>query len=176
MFNMVIKGTVKVKKLYDEIELPQYKTQGSACFDLSACLLEEKIDVYDAINKKTFERVFTDGNDRFLHIYPRNRVMVPTGLIFDLPSGFSMRIHPRSGTSYKQGLCLVNSEGVVDNDFVLETKILLTNTSRERVTICHGERIAQAEIVPMYVANFIETTDEIAKKTDRVDGFGSTGK
>jgi len=54
---------------------------------------------------------------------------VPTGLIFDIPLGFSLRIHPRSGLSYRRGISLSNCEGVIDSDYVEQTFVSVINNS-----------------------------------------------
>jgi dUTP pyrophosphatase len=45
-------------------------------------------------------------------------MLIPTGLIADIPEGFSVRIHSRSGLAFKQGVYLTNCEGVIDSDYV----------------------------------------------------------
>jgi dUTP pyrophosphatase len=106
---------------------------------------------------------------------PGDRVLVPTGLIFDIPAGHSLRIHPRSGLSYKQGLVLANLEAVIDSDYIEETFIILTNQSDVDQTIYHGDRIAQAELIKSEEYVLWEIFDAPTQKTDRVGGLGSTG-
>jgi dUTP pyrophosphatase len=102
-------------------------------------------------------------------------MIVPTGLIFDIPEGYSLRIHARSGLSLKQGLVLVNSEAVIDSDFVHETSVLLVNTSNNPISVRHGDRIAQAELVPVLSYDFSEIKKAPKDKTSRKGGLGSTG-
>jgi dUTP pyrophosphatase len=106
---------------------------------------------------------------------PGDRILVPTGMIFDIPEGYSVRVHARSGTSLKQGLVLVNSEGVIDSDYIDETFVLLTNTSENGITINSGDRIAQAEMVKKEDYVIWETTSKPLPKTTRAGGMGSTG-
>ena len=106
---------------------------------------------------------------------PGDRILVPTGLIFDIPTGYSVRIHPRSGLSYKQGLVLANLEAVIDSDYVQETFVLLYNRSEVDHTINNGDRIAQAEMVKREEYILWEIFDAPTQKTDREGGLGSTG-
>jgi dUTP pyrophosphatase len=86
-----------------------------------------------------------------------------------------MRIHPRSGLSFK-GLVLGNMEGVVDSDYVEEVYVMLWNsTNFNDFLIKDGDRIAQAEIVENNPHVLLEITTRPSKKTDRNGGFGSTG-
>jgi dUTP pyrophosphatase len=106
---------------------------------------------------------------------PGDRILVPTGLIFDIPERYSVRIHPRSGLSLKQGLVLANLEAVIDSDYVQETFVLLANNSSVDQTINNGDRIAQAEMIKSEEYILWEIFDAPIQKTDRAGGLGSTG-
>jgi dUTP pyrophosphatase len=76
----------------------------------------------------------------------------------------------------KYGLVLANCEGVIDEDYVQETKIIVLNTSDEIMKIYHGDRIAQGELVKYEQANIEETWEAPEQKSNRIGGFGSTGR
>lgn len=164
--------TLKIYKTHPEIVLPAFGTQQAACFDLAFQPHgKSQYTGHNAFNA-AFTRALNDGK---IVIMPRDRVMVPTGLIFDIPEGYSVRIHPRSGLSYKQGLVLANLEAVIDSDYVHETFVLLTNLGENHQVIKPGDRIAQAELVPQLKYSITETIIAPTQKTDRVGGLGSTG-
>jgi dUTP pyrophosphatase len=96
-------------------------------------------------------------------------------LIFDIPEGYSVRLHPRSSISLKKGLVMPNGEGIVDSDYILETFIMLYNSSADEVRIKHGERIAQGELIKTLDYSLEESIIIPEQKTNRVGGFGSTG-
>lgn len=150
-----------------------YATDGSACFDLPFSPWGHiTYKGYDITNAP-FERNF--NNLLQLAIMPGDRVMVPTGLIFDIPEGYVLKVHPRSGTSLKQGLSLVNCEGVIDSDYVEETFLLMVNHSHVKAVIEPGTRLAQAELIP-YIKVVLENAEsKPSQKTDRAGGMGSTG-
>jgi len=106
---------------------------------------------------------------------PHERVLVPTGLILDIPEDFSVRIHPRSGISYKQGLTLVNGEGVIDADYVDELYIIMYNVSDNGHMVNNGDRIAQAEMVQKEKYVLWEIFQKPSQKSERDGGMGSTG-
>lgn len=163
---------LNVYKTHPDIVLPKFGTKQAACFDLSFQTAgKTEYTGYNMYNA-SFTRQFGSGSIR---IMPGDRILVPTGLIFDIPEGYSVRIHPRSGTSLKQGLILANLEAVIDSDYVQETFVLLTNTSHVDHTINNGDRIAQAELVKKEDYVLWEIFDAPAQKTDRVGGLGSTG-
>ncbi|MFG1483546.1 dUTP diphosphatase [Halobacteriovorax sp. RZ-2] len=146
---------LKVKKLehYDSsFDLPQYETTGAAGADLRAHL-ENKDD---------------------LVIAPGARVLVPTGLSFEIPHGYEVQIRPRSGLSFKTDLLVVNSPGTIDCDYRGEVKIILGNFGKEDFIIKHGERIAQMVMAPVWQAR-ISAVDELTDTERGAGGFGSTG-
>ena len=163
---------LNIYKTDPNIVLPKFATKQSACFDIS--FQAEGKSLYHGYNKTNapFSRPLSTGSIR---IMPGDRILVPTGLIFDIPAGYSLRIHPRSGLSYKQGLVLANLEAVIDSDYVDETFIILTNHSEVDQTIYHGDRIAQAELVKQEEYIIWEIEQPPKQKTDREGGLGSTG-
>tara|TARA_Y100000310_G_C20617244_1_gene781293 strand:- start:764 stop:1399 length:636 start_codon:yes stop_codon:yes gene_type:complete len=182
--NLINHGfSLKFYKLYDDVEIPKFETQDSACFDLKAYLGNfELLDSYrvkvftDVNNKEQLQVQETVGSGRFVYIPSLSRAMIPTGLIIDIPRGFSVRIHPRSGISLKEGLTLANSEGIIDSDYVDPFYLLMFNNSSCPVRINHGQRIAQGELVERLYYNLEETKDYLGQKTDRAGGMGSTGE
>jgi dUTP pyrophosphatase len=102
-------------------------------------------------------------------------MMISTGVVFDIPVGYSVRVHARSGLALKAGLVMANAEGIIDSDYTEETKILVLNISNIPIRINHGDRIAQAEMVPVLSYDLVSTTEDINQKTSRAGGFGSTG-
>lgn len=169
---------LKVYKVFPDVNIPAYETKNSACFDLAAYIPPNEPFIFYAGKQKLDTEVMFDSENgkRFVMLGPDERGFVRTGLIFDIPSGYSLRIHPRSGMALKYGLVLANAEGVIDEDYVQETKLIMLNTSSDVIKIYHGDRIAQGEIVRYEQAHFYETHEKPGQKTDRVGGFGSTGK
>ena len=164
--------TLKIYKTFPGIELPKYATEQSACFDLSFQSIGKfEYTGYSGMNKK-ITRPFKEGR---LYVNAEDRIMVPTGLIFDIPKGYSVRVYARSGLSLKQGLTLVNAEGIIDSDYIEETYILITNLSTVGQWLNPGDRIAQAELVKCEIAKIEEITTRPTVKTDRKGGMGSTG-
>lgn len=164
---------LKIYKTHPDVKLPSFATQEAACFDIAAQFYgKQTYNGYKETNTP-FEGLLSGSNE--ITIMPGDRVLVPTGLIFDIPKGHSIRIHPRSGLSYKQGIVLANLEAVIDSDYFHETFVLLKNTSANKVRIANGDRIAQGELVKILQYTIEETTEKPAQRTDRVGGLGSTG-
>ena len=163
---------LKIYKTHPDVNLPSFATKQSACFDLSfQSIGKQGYEGYNSYNKKIM-RPFKDGG---LYVSSRDRIMVPTGIILDIPEGYSVRLHPRSGLSLKSGIVLANAEGVIDSDYVQEVFVLLYNMSDNGLMINNGDRICQAELIKDEKYDIEETTAKPENKTDREGGFGSTG-
>jgi dUTP pyrophosphatase len=146
---------IKVKKLNhfdNEFPLPRYETKDAAGADLRACFE----------NKQDFE------------IKPGQRVLIPTGLSFEIQPGYEVQIRPRSGLSLKTNLLVVNSPGTIDADYRGEVKIIIGNFGNDNFTIKHGDRIAQMVLAPIHQAEF-SVVDELSDTDRGAGGFGSTG-
>lgn len=148
--------SIKIKTLsgYDpDLGLPSYETEQAAGADIRACL----------------------GKGEKMAIGPGQRVLVPTGLAFEIEKGYEVQVRPRSGLSLKTHLLVVNSPGTIDSDYRGEVKVILGNFGTEAEVIEHGDRIAQLVVAPVVQASF-EAVSELGQ-TERGDGgFGSTGR
>lgn len=141
-------------RMYHDVVLPSFATIGSACFDVRCYLKKENISIPS-----------------------RSIVAVPTGLKLNIPSGYSVRLHPRSGLSLK-GLSLANCEGVIDSDYQDELKVLLINHSPNVIHVFDGDRICQGELIEnlkytIRDIDFHEFNDR--EESNRIGGLGSTG-
>ena len=100
-------------RLHKDTPSPFFATQGSACFDLHCMFdFDVPIEAYHSYSEnKAYLEPEVDSQDReFVTIYRGVRAMIPTGLIFDIPVGYSVRLHSRSGLALKNGIVLVNQE------------------------------------------------------------------
>lgn len=169
---------MNVYKVNERAELPEYATDGSACFDVKACIENgQRLKSYNAWNKEMPVLVKGVGQSKdAFQLPPAVRVLVPTGLIFDIPEGYVMKMYIRSGTALKKGLTLVNGVGIIDSDYVEESFLMLENVSESMALIEHGERIAQCLIEPITREPINEISERPEQKTSRDGGFGSTGK
>ena len=102
------------------------------------------------------------------------RMLVRTGLVFEIPHGFEGQVRPRSGLAARHGVTVLNSPGTIDSDYRGEVKVVLINHGEEPFVVDHGQRIAQLVIAPVEQCRFVET--ETTSVTERGEqGFGSTG-
>ena len=170
---------LKFFKLNDTVQLPTFATRESACFDICANLVEGgEIQYYQAISTKSVPRRIAfdiNNSNTFIQLNNMERMLIPTGLIADIPKGFSIRLHSRSGLAFKQGVYLANCEGIIDSDYVDPIYAMVTNISNVPVRIYNGDRICQGELVRCEKYTLNESDEAPTQKTDRDGGFGSTG-
>ena len=172
--DFLAENTLKCYKTRETSHMPEYSSANAACFDLKASIQPgDVISYYSPRNVSKKSRLVKSHVP--LVLYSGDRMLIPTGIIFDLEEHQSLRIHSRSGLVLKQGIAVANSEGIVDADYVEETFVLLTNMTDGRFDITDGMRIAQAEIVINKQVHFSVTDIRPEPKTDRNGGFGSTG-
>ncbi len=135
------------------LPLPQYQSDEAAGFDLAAAIAEG-------------ER---------LRLASRSTVLVPTGLVFELPPGFEAQIRSRSGLAARDSVSVLNSPGTVDSDYRGEVKVLLYNHGSKPVIFHRGDRIAQVVVAPVIRADIVEATS-VSATARGAGGFGSTGR
>lgn len=165
--------TIKLFKLRESAVVPERATPGSACFDLSAAFEKDlAVKVFDMYNEK-IERPL--NSDLEFVLLPYERALIPTGFVFGIPQGYSLRIHPRSGLAWKNGITLANAEAVIDEDYPDETFVMLLNTSNLSFTVKNGMRIAQAELAYTHINEFLVVDQNPVKIGERTGGLGSTG-
>jgi dUTP pyrophosphatase len=87
------------------------------------------------------------------------RALVPTGLHFDIPDGYEIQVRSKSGLALKQGLMVLNSPGTVDQGYTGEVKVILFNTSKSKITITKGQKVAQAVVSPVVSGKWIEVIE-----------------
>lgn len=130
--------------------LPEYKTNGSSGMDIRAFLQMP------------------------IEIKPLERVIIPTGLMIELPLGFEAQIRPRSGLAINEGITVINAPGTIDSDYRGEIKIGLVNLSDTTKTINDGDRIAQMIIAKYEIVEW-NLVDQLQETNRGIGGFGSTG-
>lgn len=145
---------IKIKKLsaeFDDIQIPNYATSGSAGMDVRAAIKDELTVEQNSIS------------------------LVPTNLSVEIPKGYEIQVRPRSGLAANHGIGILNSPGTIDSDYRGEIKIILINLGKEKFTVKRGDRIAQLVVTKVYTANLIQSNDLNHSKRGE-GGFGHTGK
>ena len=112
-----------------------------------------------------------------LWIQANSRSLISTGLKFDIPDGYEIQVRSKSGLALNQGLMVLNSPGTVDSGFLGEVKVIMFNTTNERIKIEKGQKIAQAVLCPVLSGKWVDLikVGELQEKDRNSNSFGSTG-
>ena len=140
----------RVADAFRDLAPPVYASSGAAGADLRAAVAEPLV------------------------VAPGARLVVPTGLVLEIPPGFEGQVRARSGLALKKGLALANGVGTIDSDYRGEVGVVVVNLGSEPVTLVRGERIAQLVIAPVVRAAF-EEAPRLGETARGAGGFGSTG-
>jgi len=139
---------VHIKRLDNDLPLPEYKTSGAVGFDI-LCRVDTVIE-------------------------PHKVGLIPGNIIVKTPPGYMLLLALRSSTPKKKGLIKPHGIGVIDQDYCGEedeVKIQVYNITEARVTVERGERIAQGIFVKIEKCDW----DEQQTMGGSRGGFGSTG-
>lgn len=151
---------IRIYRKYKDIPLPARKTPLSA-----------GLDVYAA---------------EAAALMPGKIALIGTGLVIESPPGYFYKVHMRSGLAVKNGICLANDVGIIDEDYCGpedELKIALVRLYNpadpkkdQPFIIERGTRIAQI----IFEKNALpeiewEEMDDPGFAGNTRGGFGSTG-
>lgn len=139
----------KIKTIHPEATVPTYESGGAAGFDF-----------------KTLTRVY---------VKPKGLVLIPTGLVIQVPKGYMLNIFPRSSTFKKTGLMMPHSVGVVDEDYCGdddEIGIQMYNPGDDEVVLNKGTRIAQGVLTRVARAAWYQSEEKFGLTRG---GWGSSG-
>jgi deoxyuridine 5'-triphosphate nucleotidohydrolase len=138
---------IKVKKLYEDVELPHYGRPGDAGLDL--CSREDKL------------------------LTPGKQYLFKIGLSIALPEGTVGLIWDRSGMAAKHGIKTM--AGVLDHTYRGELGVVLINLTENEYEVKRGDRIAQLLIQPIISVD-VHTVEDLDETQRGLAGFGSTGR
>lgn len=137
---------VKIKKLYNDSQLPEQSDQYAAGYDLFVHRVEE--DEY--------------------------KIKIYTGISIQPELGFYFFLAPRS-SAHKRGLILYNNLGIIDVNFTGElVGIFLKTKEYVKNTIQYGDRLLQLIPQEQIWVEPIEV-DELSDTNRGTNGFGSSG-
>jgi dUTP pyrophosphatase len=136
--------TLKIRRLDETAKTPEFYHR-SPCFDLKASLsFGKKVKTFNPWNKEVDVPVKMNGRVLGIQVHPGYRVMVPTGLSFEVGTNEVLKIYSQGQLAVNRGLMLVDGVTIIDCRYPNEVFIHLYNTSDGPITINDGDSIAQA--------------------------------
>lgn len=136
---------IRIKRKVSEAIIPTYTSSGSSGADLFSIVEKD--------------------------IPPHEFVLIPTGIIIEIPKGYEAQIRPRSGLALKNGITVLNTPGTIDSDYRGEIKVILINHGKTGFLVKKGMRIAQIVFSHVTKVRFFET-DELNITERGEGGFG----
>ena len=114
------------------------------------------------------------SNAEEIVIKPGSRVLIPTGLYLEIPTGYEAQVRPRSGLAARYGVTVLNAPGTIDADYRGEVRVILINHGQEDFIVRKGDRIAQLVFAPVFKVQF-QPVEALKSSRRGEGGFGSTG-
>lgn len=144
------------KKLVPEVDAPTCSYGQPAGWDIAAYCISETGRAFQVI------------------VPPRTSRVISTKLVLLPPPGYFLAICSRSGMAAQSvPLFVANSPGIIDPDYTGELKVVIYNGGHESAYIRHGQRIAQAVLLPFTPSELLEI--HTLPTTERGEkGIGST--
>ena len=153
-FNVDSKGQITLR---EDLKCRVKKLNSKAKIPVRAHSTDAGIDFFSTINDV---------------IPPGGRRSIPTGIACAVPEGWALILKDKSGLAKNNGVHIM--AGVVDSEYRGEIEIIVLNTSKERVDITEGQKIAQGLIIPVGLFDIQEVST--LEDTGRGEGgFGSSG-
>ena len=137
---------LKVKLLSENAKIPTRGTPGSS-----------GLDVYTPID---------------VDILPRQDVLIPLDLAFEIPFGWDLSVYNKSGIATKRKLD--KGAELIDSDYRGNCHIHFFNNSDELVHFNKGDKISQLVMREVWMGE-LEQVEELSDTERGQGGFGSTG-
>jgi dUTP pyrophosphatase len=138
---------LKVSKLNQEADLPNYSYEDDAGLDLYS--------IEDVV------------------LEPFKRLQVKTGIAMQIPAGYVGLIWDKSRIAQKLGI--KNLGGVIDSGYRGEIMVGVVNLSDETYSFNKGDKVAQMIIQKKETCDIVEV-DKLDEAERGDKGFGSSGK
>lgn len=152
---------MKIFRLNTRAERPKFSNRADPIFNVKACLEPNtKIRILNSLNKETFALTKVINRKTVIQVYPQQRVLIPTGLSFDVPSESVLKIYTHDEACFKKGLVLVNGTSLVKHGFTEEYFVMIYNISDAVAVVEDGESIAQATLEKIIAYDITEIPTE----------------
>ena len=142
----------------EAIELPYTKLLPTACMPTCATPKSVGLDLYSPTS---------------VLILAHGKILIDTGIAFQIPMGYYGRIAPRSGLAIHHHIHV--GAGVVDPDYTGSVHVLLMNLSSQDHVIEKNHHIAQMILEKVAYPVLCEVPQMLPTEHG-ANGFGSTGQ
>lgn len=162
---------------FEKVTFEQYAGDFRAMLPHIEITDEELRQEYEAIKLPVRATSGSAGYDFFLphpfHFEVMHNTFFPTGIRCHMQPGWVLQLHPKSGLGTRNGTTLLNTIGIVDEDYFFaqnQGHILIGLRVKKALDLNAGDKIVQG-IFTQYGITVDDDVDGM-----RTGGFGSTGK
>lgn len=165
---------IRVARIRD-VKLPCRKTPGSAGIDFYLPKIDDRF-LEDFCSKPQNKHIDLLPSSRRIIVPCRSQALIPSGIIYEIPEGFALIAHNKSGISTKKTVTALADVG--DEDYQGELHLSIWNLGDDYISFCEGDPVVQFLLVPIQkdeVAEFTPAKVFTRGETARgAGGFGST--
>ena len=163
---------------FEKVPFKQFKADWNKCFGkLKETMLKE---IYEDLKLPRRATEGSAGYDFFLPIdvsfIAEDNVLIPTGIRFVTDETDKVLLMlPRSGLGFKYGARLINTVGVIDQDYQFAANsghIMVKINCENSFYLKAGDAFCQGIITQYYIT--VDDSENVKEK--RVGGFGSTSE
>jgi deoxyuridine 5'-triphosphate nucleotidohydrolase len=142
------------------IAQPELKkaTESSAAFDIRGFFTDAYKEMLEDQGLNVDQVILPKGKS----------VVLRTGIKFNIPEGYVLKIYIRSGLGFKNDLTLTNCVGIIDSDYRKEVMLKLISPT-ESFLLIEGMRFAQG------ILEKVEKVDLVPGEVLDTTGRGSLG-
>jgi len=167
---------IRIARIRD-VKMPCRKTVGAAGIDFYMPKIDE-LFIRDFKAKEQNQHIdVLDTAKNALMVPPRSQALIPSGIVCEIPEGFALIAHNKSGVSTKKQVIFVAD--VVDDDYRGELHLSIFNLNDKNVIFEEGDPVVQFILTPIFKDEIHEfSLDDVFTRGPSArgaGGFGSTG-
>lgn len=151
---------MKVFRKNENAVRPTFTNHKDAVFNLKACFeIGDRVRLLNPLNKETYTPAKTIRGKTVVQVYPQQRMLIPTGMIFDIPDDCVLKLYSHPDVSKTKGLILSTGVELVRNGDSGEVHVMITNITDGVSIVETGENIALAQLEKMHEYSISEITE-----------------
>jgi dUTP pyrophosphatase len=166
---------IRVARIRD-VKLPCRKTPGAAGIDFYMPTIDARF-IQDFCAKSQNKHINILETSTSLYVPGQSQALIPSGIVYEIPEGYALIAHNKSGVSTKKTVAALADVG--DEDYQGELHLSVWNLGDKPIIFNVGDPVVQFLLVPIVKDAVVEfSIDDVFTRgaTLRgVGGFGSTG-
>ena len=139
---------------------PTFTRHEDAIFDVKACIEpSSRVGLINSLGKITYAPAKTIKGKTAVQVYPQQRMLIPTGLVFDVPDDCVLKLYSHPDVSNKKGLILSSGIELIRSGSSDEVYVMVVNITDGVTVVETGENIALGQLEKMLAYSITEITE-----------------